>query len=189
MSAYAAVSADPVPATDIDPGPLANARGQLARTADRLGLDQSTRDLLNAPIREFHVSIPVPMDGGTTRVFRGYRLQHNDARGPAKGGIRAANGPTTAPADWQLQKRGIRIVPDILANAGGVTCSYFEQVQGNSNHYWPRAEVLEKLDARMQEAYRAASDTAVRERTSLRDAAYLIAVSRVAHACRTRGWV
>jgi glutamate dehydrogenase len=103
--------------------------------------------------------------------------------------VEGANGPTTPAADAQLQHAGVLVVPDILANAGGVTCSYFEQVQGNSNYYWSRAEVLEKLDARMTAAYSAVSQMAAREGTSLRDAAYLIAVGRVADACRQRGWV
>ena len=422
-------------------GPLAAARQQLLRTGDRLRLDASVRDLLSACTREFHFSIPIQMDDGTTRVFRGYRMQHNDARGPAKGGIRfspsadadhtralamwmtwkcalldlplggakglvqcdpralsareqericrgwvrqlvrnvgahvdvpapdmmtsaqhmlwmldeyetltgrkspgfitgkpvgmggspgraeatgygvitvldsalkeiglpiqkstaaiqgfgnvgrfaadryttlggtlvavsawdrasgrawtyrrrngidvpsllsitdafgsidpqkargiglevlagdawleeavdvlipaaleeqiteanagrvhkrvkllveGANGPTTPAADWDLHRAGVRVVPDVVANAGGVTCSYFEQVQGNTNYYWSRDEVLDKLDARMREAYRAVSDTSVREHATLRDAAYLIAVDRVARACQQRGWV
>jgi glutamate dehydrogenase len=103
--------------------------------------------------------------------------------------VEGANGPTTPAADWELHHRSVRVVPDILANAGGVTCSYFEQVQGNTNYYWSRAEVLDKLDARMTEAYRAVSDSSVREQLSLRDAAYVIAVARVATACRQRGWV
>ena len=441
MSAQTAVLSAPVDADAAARGPLAGARSQLIRIADRLGLDGATRDLLASPLREYHFAIPTQMDDGSVRVFRAYRVQHNDARGPGKGGIRfspdsgpddvralamwmtwkcallnlplggakglvqcdprtlspreqervcrgwvrqmaknvgphldvpapdmmtsaqhmlwmldeyevisgakapgfitgkpvgmggspgrteatgygaiavlrealkemslpiekstaaiqgfgnvgrhaasryvslggtlvavsawdraanqawtyrrrsgidvaallaitddfgsidrrlaaeiglevlpgeawlgeavdvlipaalegqitganvgrvdprvkllieAANGPTTADADSELQRKGVRIVPDIVANAGGVTCSYFEQVQGNTNHYWPRHEVLDKLDARMIEAYRTVSDTSVREHASLRDAAYLLAVDRVAQACRTRGWV
>jgi glutamate dehydrogenase (NAD(P)+) len=101
----------------------------------------------------------------------------------------AANGPTTADASRLLEERGIAILPDIVANAGGVTASYFEQVQGQSNYYWDREDVLEKLDERMTTAFAAVHERAVRERLSLRDAAYLIAVERVAHACRERGWV
>ena len=101
----------------------------------------------------------------------------------------AANGPTTADAGRLLEERGIVIIPDIVANAGGVTVSYFEQVQGQSNYYWQRQDVLEKLDARMTTAFVAVHERAAREQLSLRDAAYLIAVERVAHACRERGWV
>src|SRR6185503_2563221 len=64
------------------------ARAQFDRIADRLHLDSATRDLLRSPLREFHFSIPVRMDDGSTRVFRAIRVQHNDARGPFKGGIR-----------------------------------------------------------------------------------------------------
>ena len=81
------------------------------------------------------------------------------------------------------------VIPDIVANAGGVTCSYFEQVQGQSNYYWSREEVLQKLDSSMTGAFREVHDRAEHDRISLRDAAYAIAVDRVANACRQRGWV
>ena len=64
------------------------ARAQFDRIADRLHLDAATRDLLRSPSREFHFTIPIRMDDGSTRVFRAVRVQHNDARGPFKGGIR-----------------------------------------------------------------------------------------------------
>lgn len=101
----------------------------------------------------------------------------------------AANGPTRPEADPILAERGIVVLPDFLTNAGGVTCSYFEQVQSNMNYFWQRDEVLGRLDAKMTAAYRAASDLAKRRDLSLRDAAYVIAVERVARACRDRGWV
>lgn len=441
MSAEANVLDQAAPARPAAGGALATAQAQLSRIAGRLGLDAATRDLLASPLREFQFSIPVQMDDGTSRVFRGYRVQHNDARGPGKGGIRfspgssvddvralamwmswkcalldlplggakglvqcdpaslsareqericrgwvrqmvrhvgasqdvpapdmmtsaqhmlwmldefevltgqrspgfitgkpvgmggspgrteatgygvvyvlrealaglgidvrkstasiqgfgnvaryaaerytemggsvlavsswdraaglaytyrrqggvdvpglvaitdrfgsidrrkaesagyevlpgdawlaqsvdvlipaaregqitaenvglvdwrvkvvmeAANGPTTPEADAHLERGGVLVVPDILANAGGVTCSYFEQVQGNTNYYWTRDDVLQKLDARMTDAFRAVSAVARRDEVSMRDAAYLIAVERVAQASRQRGWI
>jgi glutamate dehydrogenase (NAD(P)+) len=101
----------------------------------------------------------------------------------------AANSPMTGDASRLLEDRGVLVIPDILANAGGVTCSYFEQVQGNSNYYWSGDEVLHKLDSWMTEAFTSVHDRAQSEDVPLRDAAYLIAVDRVARACRERGWV
>jgi glutamate dehydrogenase (NAD(P)+) len=103
--------------------------------------------------------------------------------------VEAANNPTTAEASRVLEERGVLVIPDILANAGGVTCSYFEQVQGQANYYWGREEVLQKLDTWMTGAFRDVHDRAGREQLSLREAAYLIAVDRVAQACRERGWI
>jgi len=100
-----------------------------------------------------------------------------------------ANGPTTPEADAALAQAGVTVIPDFLANAGGVTCSYFEQVQSNANYFWEKEEVLGKLDVKMTAAYHAVSDLSLRRKASLRDAAYLIAVGRVAQACRDRGWV
>ena len=100
-----------------------------------------------------------------------------------------ANGPTTPEADKVLEDRGIFMIPDFLANAGGVTCSYFEQVQSNMNYYWEKDEVLGKLDIKMTSAFSDVSDLAKKKKLYMRDAAYMIAVSRVAQACRDRGWV
>ena len=100
-----------------------------------------------------------------------------------------ANGPTTPEADTVLQEKGIFVIPDFLANAGGVTCSYFEQVQSNMNYYWEKDEVLARLDTKMTAAFHAVSELAKRRKLFPRDAAYVIAISRVAQACRDRGWV
>ncbi len=81
------------------------------------------------------------------------------------------------------------MIPDFLANAGGVTCSYFEQVQCNMNYFWEKDEVLGKLDVKMTSAFHAVSELAKKRKIYMRDAAYLIAVSRVAQACKDRGWV
>ena len=85
--------------------------------------------------------------------------------------------------------KNIFIIPDFLANAGGVTCSYFEQVQSNMNNYWEKDEVLSKLDVKMTKAFVAVSDFAKNHKLNMRDAAYVIAVDRVAQACHDRGWV
>jgi len=100
-----------------------------------------------------------------------------------------ANGPTTPEADEIIKSRNIWVIPDFLANAGGVTCSYFEQVQCNMNYFWSKEEVLDKLDRKMTEAYHAVSNLARTRNVYMRDAAYMIAISRVAEACKLRGWV
>ena len=103
--------------------------------------------------------------------------------------VEGANGPTTPEADVKIRERNIWVIPDFLANAGGVTCSYFEQVQSNMNYFWEKDEVLGKLDQKMTAAYYAVSDLARRDNLYMRDAAYAIAIGRVAKACRDRGWV
>lgn len=100
-----------------------------------------------------------------------------------------ANGPTTPEADKVIEERGIFMIPDFLANAGGVTCSYFEQVQCNMNYFWEKDEVLTKLDQKMTAAYHSISEVARKQKIYMRDAAYLVAIDRVAAACRDRGWV
>jgi glutamate dehydrogenase (NAD(P)+) len=121
----------------------------------------------------------------------------NQVTGDNAGGIakrvrivaEGANGPTTPDADKLLKERNIFVIPDFLANAGGVTCSYFEQVQSNMNYFWEKDEVLGKLDVKMTSAFLAVSDLARRKKLFMRDAAYVIAINRVAQACKDRGWV
>jgi glutamate dehydrogenase (NAD(P)+) len=100
-----------------------------------------------------------------------------------------ANGPTTPEADRILDDKGIIVLPDFLANAGGVTVSYFEQVQNAYNLYWELQEVHWRLDKRMTQAYAAVHEMSLRNKTNLREAAYLVAIARVAEACKLRGWV
>lgn len=101
----------------------------------------------------------------------------------------AANGPTTPEAADYLDASPVFTIPDFLASSGGVSCSYFEQVQSNMNYYWTHDEVLSKLDVKMTSAYVAVSDFALKYKVPMRKAAYLIAVDRVAQACKDRGWV
>jgi len=100
-----------------------------------------------------------------------------------------ANGPTTPNADDILNNTKILVLPDFLTNAGGVICSYFEQVQNNMNYYWSKDEVLAKLDEKMSMAYASVSDFAKEHNLNMREAAYVISVDRVVQACRMRGWI
>jgi glutamate dehydrogenase (NAD(P)+) len=101
--------------------------------------------------------------------------------------VEGANGPTTPEADAILRAKGITVVPDILANAGGVVVSYFEWVQGNQTYWWTAKEIDERLEHRMVHAYDAVAALASQDSLSLREAANVIAVKRVAEAHQIRG--
>lgn len=101
--------------------------------------------------------------------------------------LEGANGPTTPEADLILSKRGIPVVPDILANAGGVVVSYFEWVQDRYGYFWKESQVREGLEEKMVLAYSAVAEMAERHDVNFRMAAYIVAVDRIAEAKRLRG--
>ena len=101
--------------------------------------------------------------------------------------VEGANGPTTLEADAILSDRGVTVVPDILANAGGVTCSYFEWVQGLQQYFWSEEEVNARLIELMQRAYREVYATSEQQGTNLRTAALMLGIGRVKEAKRRRG--
>jgi glutamate dehydrogenase (NAD(P)+) len=98
-----------------------------------------------------------------------------------------ANGPTTPDAHRQLHERGVFVIPDILANAGGVTTSYFEWVQDRYGYFWEEAEVNQKLERKMNEAFHSVLETSLRYKTDMRTAAYVLAISKVAAVTKLRG--
>src|SRR5690606_28578840 len=124
------------------------------------------------------VVIPAALEGQITTANAG------DIRAPII--VEAANGPTTGEADRILEDRGITVVPDILANAGGVVVSYFEWIQGLQGTKWTLEDVRARLDRMMLDAFEAVIQRAEAEDVSLRLAAYLIAVGRVAETAALR---
>ncbi len=114
---------------------------------------------------------------------------HNAHRVGASIVCELANGPTTPDADAILYDKGIMLLPDFLANAGGVTVSYFEQVQNTYNYYWPEADVHLQLDRRMTKAFQDVYDVHREHKVHMRLAAYMVAVKKVAEAMKLRGWV
>lgn len=137
----------------------------------------------NAELLELPVTILIPA------ALENVITEANAPRIKAKIVAELANGPTTPEADRILFDKGVYVLPDFLCNAGGVTVSYFEQVQNAYNFYWPLSEVHARLDARMTEAFHAVHDLAQARRIHNRLAAYLVAVRRVAEAVALRGWV
>jgi glutamate dehydrogenase (NAD(P)+) len=115
--------------------------------------------------------------------------EHNADRINTKMIIEGANSPTTPAADQILQDKGVHVIPDVMANAGGVVCSYFEWVQNLQHFRWSEREVNDKLGGIMRRAYRDVSARSKKERISLREAAYLVGIERVVEASRTRGYV
>jgi glutamate dehydrogenase (NAD(P)+) len=105
----------------------------------------------------------------------------------AKVVVEGANGPTTPEAHKVLHERGIFVVPDILANSGGVTTSYFEWVQDRHGSFWTLEEVNSRLEAKMCEAFNAVLQTSLKYKTDMRTAAYIVAINRVATVTKLRG--
>jgi glutamate dehydrogenase (NAD(P)+) len=100
-----------------------------------------------------------------------------------------ANGPTTPEADPVLASKGIHVIPDILASAGGVTVSYFEMVQDKYSYYWEESLVHERLDRKLTNAYRTVHEAVMEKKVHPRLGAMVVGVARVAEACKLRGWV
>jgi glutamate dehydrogenase (NAD(P)+) len=131
--------------------------------------------------------LELPCDVLVPAALENQLTNRNAARIKARLVIEAANGPTTPEADRILNDRGVIVVPDILANAGGVTVSYFEWVQGLQHFFWSEQEINSRLEAIMQKSYRAVYEKSRTQQTNLRMAAYILAVARVAEATEIRG--
>lgn len=151
------------------------------KTGSVVGL-KGTKKITNEQLLEMKCDIIVPC--ALENVITG----NNADRIKARIIIEGANGPTTPDADRILSKKGIIVVPDILANAGGVTVSYFEWVQNRMNYYWSKEEVNEKLDSIMTNAFRRTAEVMEKYKTDMRTAAYILAVKRVADAMKLRGY-
>jgi len=98
-----------------------------------------------------------------------------------------ANGPTTPDAHRVLHENGVLVIPDILANSGGVTTSYFEWVQDRHGYFWEEAEVNAKLEQKMRTAFDAVRQTSLKYKVDFRTAAYIVAIQRVGTVTKMRG--
>jgi len=141
------------------------------------------KNISNAELLELDVTVLFPA------ALENQITGENAGRVKAKISAELANGPTTPEADEILFKNGVYVIPDFLCNAGGVTVSYFEQVQNAYDYYWDVDTVQERLDKKMTAAFHAVHNTAQQYKVNNRVAAYVVAVQRVAEACKLRGWV
>ena len=142
-----------------------------------------TKEITNEELLE--LDVPVLFPSALENVI----TSENADRIKARISCELANGPTTPEADEILHKNGVFVIPDFLANAGGVTVSYFEQVQNTYNFYWELSEIHARLDAKMTSAFHAVWDLYKAEGINMRVAAYMVSVKRVAEAMKLRGWV
>jgi glutamate dehydrogenase (NAD(P)+) len=156
----------------------------LGRHVDATG---SVAGFPNADHLPAHELLELAVDVLVPAAVEGVINEDNAARVRARIIVEGANGPTTKAADALLADRGILVVPDILANAGGVIVSYFEWVQANQAYWWSEREVEDRLRDRLTIAWDAVADYAARDNLSLRAAATSLAVGRVAEAHRLRG--
>jgi glutamate dehydrogenase (NAD(P)+) len=136
----------------------------------------SNKDVLEC---DCEVLVPAALEKVITR--------ENAGRIKAKIIAEAANGPTLPEADEILHERGIMVLPDILANAGGVSVSYFEWVQDLQENFWEEEEVNERLRRKMVRAFRETLEQSKKYKTDMRHGAYVVAVGRVAEATKLRG--
>ncbi len=141
-----------------------------------------TKKITNEELLETKCDILVPA------ALENQITKENAGRINAKFIIEGANGPTSPEADAILDKKGVIVVPDVLANAGGVTVSYFEWVQNLQNYYWDKEEVNERLDRLMTKAFYKVAETAKKHKVNMRTAAYILAINSVADAIKLRGY-
>ncbi len=133
--------------------------------------------------------VAVPCDVFIPAALGGMIHEHNAELMECKLLIEGANSPTTPTADRILREKGVSILPDVMANAGGVVVSYFEWVQNLQHFRWDEREVNDKLGTIMRRAYREVSSRAKEDRLDLREAAYVVGIERVVDAARTRGYI
>jgi glutamate dehydrogenase (NAD(P)+) len=164
-------------AKGLDPKALLAHVGQHKTVAGFAGGEPlDSADLFALPV---DILIPAALENQIT--------EENAGAIKAKLVVEGANGPTTPGANKMLHERGIFVVPDILANGGGVTVSYFEWVQDRHGYFWPEKEVNERLEVKMIQAFEVVLQTAQRYRVDMRTAAYIVAINRVATVTKMRG--
>jgi glutamate dehydrogenase/leucine dehydrogenase len=160
---------------------LEGIKAHLQKSRKLDGFDGGTKRVTNSEMLELPVDILVP--AATENVITSRNVENIKAKIITEG----ANGPCTANADKVLDQKGIFVIPDILANAGGVTVSYFEWVQDRMAFFWTQKEVEDRMEHIMVESFAAVVDMARRFQVSNRIAAYMLGVNRVADITRMRG--
>jgi glutamate dehydrogenase (NAD(P)+) len=131
--------------------------------------------------------LELPCDILVPAAFENQITELNAGRVKAKIIAEGANGPTTPEADRILYERGVFVIPDVLANAGGVTVSYFEWVQDLQDFFWSEEEINERLERIMTRSFSDSLRVAQTNAVDMRTGTYMMAVSRVAEALQTRG--